>query len=199
MNNKRATINELFHKMLVDWDLTCQTRMPDVALAAWYKGVDRLMRESKSQGCTESDIALLKDKLKMYQAELGITAIRNEFVHQALRGARGDIAIRLKNRRLILEVKAEKCVDESYIHPPTRAEKFLYLVLPKNLREYVPGDLEEEFAQIARKFDLRFAKKWYWKQVISSALAVLVRQLTKLAGIAWLGKAASWLYGKLGS
>lgn len=49
-----------------------------------------------------------------------------------------------------------------------RAEKILLLICPQKSREYILGDLAEEYISIAAKHGARFANLWYWKQVITS-------------------------------
>lgn len=56
--------------------------------------------------------------------------------------------------------------------PSRNGVKLLYLLLPKEQREHLPGDLEEEFTTIILpKFGARYAMIWYWWQVIRSILA----------------------------
>ena len=59
------------------------------------------------------------------------------------------------------------------IHKPSRVGVgLLYWFLPKDKREHLPGDLEEEFATvILPTFGLRYAKFWFWWQVVRSILA----------------------------
>lgn len=65
----------------------------------------------------------------------------------------------------------------SDVHPPDAQPsrigvKLLYLFLPKKQREYLPGCLDEEFTTfILPEFGPRYAKLWYWWQVIRSILA----------------------------
>ena len=78
------------------------------------------------------------------------------------------------------------------IQVPYRAEQILYLLLPKDDREYLPGCLFEEYVtEIAPKFGMRYARVWYWKQVLSSIAPVLRRRLLEGIGILLAGK---WLW-----
>lgn len=53
--------------------------------------------------------------------------------------------------------------------PPNNANKLLFLFLPPKARESVPGDLEEEFNEIILpRFGHRYARSWYWFQVLRS-------------------------------
>jgi hypothetical protein len=49
----------------------------------------------------------------------------------------------------------------------------LLFILPKKLRETLPGDLEEEFNVCIAKMGHRAATIWYWWQVIRSAAWLL--------------------------
>ena len=50
--------------------------------------------------------------------------------------------------------------------PPKAARRLLEWLLPEKVSEFVIGDLEEEFRTLAHSNSgLRFARKWYWRQV----------------------------------
>lgn len=85
--------------------------------------------------------------------------------------------------------------------PSRLAEKLLYLFLPKEQREHVPGDLEEEFTTIILpKFGPRFARFWYWWQVIRSIIFVsrFVRLLTYAGGATGIVKSVEMLLSRWG-
>lgn len=82
--------------------------------------------------------------------------------------------------------------------PPLRAQKLLHFLLPKNLRESLIGDLEEEYRTVIfPKFGGRYARAWYWKQVATSILPLIWSALVKALKLAWMGRLASWLLNKL--
>lgn len=86
------------------------------------------------------------------------------------------------------------------VPPPRKAELVLRFLLPKDARESLLGDLEEEFRTImVPKYGLRTAKVWYWKQVAASVWPVFRSVLGKWIAVAWFGKLAAWLTSKLGS
>lgn len=59
---------------------------------------------------------------------------------------------------------------------PRLAERILLLVLrTKEERANIPGDLEEEYRDIAAKHGVRYAKVWYYKQVASSAWPAILK------------------------
>jgi hypothetical protein len=80
-------------------------------------------------------------------------------------------------------------VTAEHAAPPKRAEQLLLLVLNKQEREYLVGDLEEEFKQIAAKHGARYAKLWYYKQVAASAWPMM----RKAAGWGLLASVGAWI------
>lgn len=73
--------------------------------------------------------------------------------------------------------------------PPRISERLLLLIMTKAERANIPGDLEEEFKQIAAKHGARYAKLWYYKQVAASAWP-LVR---KAVGRGLLASIGAWI------
>ncbi len=81
---------------------------------------------------------------------------------------------------------AQKTQDQAIItpQPPKHAEHLLWY-LPEASREYVIGDLEEDYGKMYRKFGRRSADRWYYTQVIVSFwpfIAGKVGGLIRLAG-----------------
>jgi hypothetical protein len=68
---------------------------------------------------------------------------------------------------------------------PQNGERLLLLILTKEERVNIPGDLEEEFKQIATKHGLRYAKLWYYKQVAASAWPMICKML-RWGLLAWV-------------
>jgi hypothetical protein len=52
---------------------------------------------------------------------------------------------------------------------PKFGQYLLYLFLSKKDREYLIGDLDEEYLEVRAKFGPRLADIWYYKQVATSA------------------------------
>jgi hypothetical protein len=52
----------------------------------------------------------------------------------------------------------------SVVQPPRLAVWFLNLFTPYEQAEPIPGDLLEEFSDLASKSDRVFARRWYWRQ-----------------------------------
>ena len=93
--------------------------------------------------------------------------------------------------------KASK-VERNTARPSRFAEMLLFLFLTKEQREHLPADLEEEFRTlILPKFGQRFARFWYWSQVIRSigpvAGAAVRRWLLHIGGGIGLVKVLDWL------
>ncbi|MDQ1593257.1 MAG: hypothetical protein QOG71_3884 [Pyrinomonadaceae bacterium] len=65
----------------------------------------------------------------------------------------------------------------------------LLLILKKDERVNIPGDLAEEYGEIAVKHGARFAKVWYYKQVAASAWPMIRK------GVRWgvLASVGEWI------
>lgn len=59
--------------------------------------------------------------------------------------------------------------------PPKYGERLLYLLLSKDERKNLIGDLAEEYIELQAKHGLKFARVWYWKQVCGSFFSLAVR------------------------
>lgn len=59
------------------------------------------------------------------------------------------------------------------LHPPKFGEYLFQLLISKENRENMLGDLAEEYAYIQTKFGARKAKVWYYKQALSSIWPLL--------------------------
>jgi hypothetical protein len=79
------------------------------------------------------------------------------------------IAAHLKSLPLLLKVKPESRHGGSASETPPKLPQYLiYLVFPRNNREIMLGDLDEEYREVYEKFGLRAAKLFYYIQVIRS-------------------------------
>lgn len=72
--------------------------------------------------------------------------------------------------------------------PPFNAEYLLYLLLRKEEREALIGDLIEEYGTITRRFNKQRADIWFYKQVLGSLLPLLRRQILRIGALVWLGR-----------
>jgi hypothetical protein len=102
---------------------------------------------------------------------------RNEEIERKLE------ELRLELRRLRLE----RASSRNSSIPPQFGERILLLILTKEERVNIPGDLEEEYRGIAAKHGVRFAKLWYYKQVAASAWP-LIRKAIRWGILAWVGE-----------
>lgn len=91
---------------------------------------------------------------------------------------------------LLLDVSERPGVLKSMrsnLTPPQLGEFALYMILTKEDREYLIGDLAEEFIEVQAKFGRTKASIWYYKQVLTSAWP-LMRKAIRLGILAWVGE-----------
>ena len=82
---------------------------------------------------------------------------------------------------------------------PKQAEMLLHFGLPKRDREYMIGDLEEEFHSIILpKYGPRVAARWYWWQAVRSVAAASGGRFRVWMSAGGLYKAAGWIVEKFG-
>jgi hypothetical protein len=72
--------------------------------------------------------------------------------------------------------------------PPFNAEYLLYLLLRKEEREILIGDLTEEYGEVNNRFNKHRADTWFYKQVFGSVWPLLRRALLKIGALVWLGR-----------
>ena len=81
--------------------------------------------------------------------------------------------------------------------PPNRAEMLLQYGLPKRDREYMIGDLEEEYrGVILPKYGSRVAARWYWWQAVRSVVAASGGRVRVWLSFGGLARAAGWIVEK---
>ena len=79
-------------------------------------------------------------------------------------------------------------INRSKTRPPFNAEYLLYLLLRKEEREFVIGDLIEGYDQVFQRFDKRHADIWFYKQVAGSIVPLLRLTLLRIGALVWLGR-----------
>ncbi len=90
---------------------------------------------------------------------------------------------------------AQKFAEENT--PPNRAEMLLLFGLPKRDREYMIGDLEEEYRTvILPKYGPRVAARWYWWQAVRSVVAASGGRVRVWLSFGGLARAAGWIVEK---
>jgi hypothetical protein len=72
---------------------------------------------------------------------------------------------------------------------PKFGQYLLYLFLSKKDREYLIGDLDEEYLEVQAKFGRRLADVWYYKQVATSAWPMM----RKAVGWGLLASIGAWI------
>jgi len=72
--------------------------------------------------------------------------------------------------------------------PPINAEYVLCLLLRKEEREVVVGDLIESYNEVLKRFDKRRADIWFYKQVTGSLFPLFRRAMLRIGGLVWLGR-----------
>lgn len=112
--------------------------------------------------------------------------LEDEQLFKTLKEAAKQALIEMQEKRL-KEMKTSFDL-QSHIAPQL-GERLLLLVLSKEERVNIPGDLEEEYRGIAAKHGARYAKLWYYKQVAASAWPI-VRKAVSLGLLAWV---AEWI------
>lgn len=144
---------------------------------------------------SRADRRWLERRLDEAADEYDLRELQN-YTHAAL----GQKFHRFREQRPAIVTETARHVPSVAAEPPMWGERLLYFFLPKDQRDYIPGDLAEEFRTfILPRHGAAFARLWYWKQVGSSLWPILSSRIIKLAGFAWVGKAASWIFTKLGS
>lgn len=98
----------------------------------------------------------------------------------------GVVAAQWSTRRITvtreaLDIRVQEQRRLRTTHPPRTAEQILYLILNKADREHIPGDLHEEYGQLVKRFGIRYARVWYWKQVLWSIRPVAYARFIRFA------------------
>jgi hypothetical protein len=107
----------------------------------------------------------------------------------------GSLAQAIRLKRLPSPVAT---IKRESIGPPHGAEFLLYVMLPKSQRESLPGDLEEEFHLVERKFGPQHARIWYWSEVARSVGPILLRFVRRVLGLTALWQVVSKVLQRLG-
>jgi hypothetical protein len=103
----------------------------------------------------------------------------------AARIYKADVNLRIESVREIIS-DLRLLVDNS--RPPVNAEYVLHLVLGKEEREVIIGDLVEEYGRIMQRFGQGHADIWFYKQVILSVWPLLRRAVARVAAFVRLGR-----------
>jgi hypothetical protein len=101
----------------------------------------------------------------------------NETEQEAIRGSAPQ-KVRHSNRK----------AKSNTSRPPFNAEYLLYLLLRREERDTVIGDLVEEYAQIRKRFGGRRASVWFYKEVAFSIWPFFRRAVVRIGTFVWLGR-----------
>jgi hypothetical protein len=75
------------------------------------------------------------------------------------------------------------------IKPPINAEYLLYLLLKRDEREYVIGDLIEDYYEVLNRFNKKWrADLYFYKEVMRSIGPLFWRALLRISTLVWLGR-----------
>lgn len=58
--------------------------------------------------------------------------------------------------------------------------KHLLCFLPQQEREILIGDLDEEYCEIFKKFGIKQAQIWYWRQIATSLPPLLIATIKRI-------------------
>jgi hypothetical protein len=72
-----------------------------------------------------------------------------------------------------------KNVEKLESTPPQFGENLLYLFLPKKDKEYLIGDMAQEYFDRYSKLGKTTAKTWYYYQVVTSILHLVIKKVTE--------------------
>jgi hypothetical protein len=74
------------------------------------------------------------------------------------------------------------------------ADRLLLFIIPRDRSEFILGDLEEIFTSVVvPKYGIRYARVWYWGQVVVEGLSGVRQHLINIAGLATLTKIIDWI------
>jgi hypothetical protein len=158
------------------------------------KSVKRLMRASKGRQVSvtkywfaiygetielsEQQLEMIKSRYNVSQPDELVEAIRDwkmkEDDERSTLALESVLAASVEN----IDKPQNQTTPSTATISPQLGERLLLLVLrTKEERANIPGDLEEEFKEIAAKHGARFAKLWYYKQVVSSAWPLIQKAI----------------------
>lgn len=133
-----------------------------------------------------SDLALAKAKANLEASRRHLSSIKNyhEQLKHSMSVFENELTLEMENLypqpKFALEDKIE------LVAPPKFAEYLLYLFLSRSEREYIIGDLVEDYGKVLIKFGRFRADVYFYKQVWNSLWPLVWRSLWRLRAIAEL-------------
>jgi hypothetical protein len=101
-----------------------------------------------------------------------------------------ELEAQVERERAELGQEFQSLEKERKLHPPPEFAEYLLWYLPKESRENIIGDLEEDFRTAIDRFGRRKAIAWYYYQVGASFWPVMTRKAEKLLKwgvLGWIG------------
>jgi len=102
------------------------------------------------------------------------------------------VTVELKSGSLgIVPVRStppENTSRSNLTRPPFNAEYVLYLLLRREERDEIVGDLIEAYGKVLKRFDKRRADMWFYKQVIGSLVPLFWRAVLRIGALVWVGR-----------
>jgi hypothetical protein len=178
------------------------SRLRDGHLATWNHFIDYfnqrltikllhrgLSREATQEVILETFVRVLEklrspdSTLSAYSLGAFVFGVCNNCLFERARSVAQVVAVSERNHNNYV---ADSSLRLHINQEPWRwSEYLLYLVLPTEERDSVPGDLIEEYrTTILPKFGIRLARIWFMKQVLSSIWPFLKRRIIKLISAA---------------
>ena len=82
-----------------------------------------------------------------------------------------------------------------FVRPPRIAVWLVDLFTPTEQTESIPGDLLEEFSELASKSGVAFAHRWYWRQSVKTIAHLIATGFLVTPGLTAGTVVGGWLLG----
>jgi len=146
----------------------------------------QLVRQMRAKGLTIKQIeSELAGQMSLFAADARVAA-KVLFLEDGRNGSWEHAIIDLRNFVAHADVHTEDPAIPDRL--PFNAEYVLYLVLRRDERELVIGDLMEDYVRLLKQFGKRRADIWLYKQIVGSVLPLLRRTVLKVGALVWLGR-----------
>lgn len=97
-----------------------------------------------------------------------------------------------RSRLIAAQFSTRQSIDSTdrtdLTRPPVNAEYVLHLLLRKDERDVLIGDLIEDYGTLVERFNKRRADIWFYKQVAGSLLPLLRRALLRIGALVWVSQ-----------
>ena len=113
--------------------------------------------------------------------------VYEDAISELIKLERDGRTLRIKREKLRANYKWIVSNMSKAMAPPQLGERILLLILKKDERINIPGDLAEEYGEIVIKHGVGYAKVWYYKQVVASAWP-MIRKAVRWGLLASVGE-----------